>query len=333
MPDLSAVLQRNLSFPVESTPSCRPASLPAVVPTEDLAKCSATEAQYSEDKAQKIDEIAAGSEATLTAVGERGQRSGQPQGLTTRLHSIAKLEDLLSSRWSLLTGAAELQRIVKKMTEEVDQLLADLHAEVANYRARLAQLEKRDAVDLLTSLANRREVEAQIEERVSWKNAFCLAILDLDGFKRINDFHGHVAGDDLLKQFACKLKASIRASDVVGRWGGDEFIVVVDAGIEEARVRLDRIRKWAFGDYAVSNGTHLVQVTMKASIGIAEWDGKESAVELLARADKCMYAEKKLSGISAADSLPGRVQSIRRTSLNRRPRHVGHSTITSRQLK
>jgi len=133
--------------------------------------------------------------------------------------------------------------------------------------------------------------------RISWRQTFCLAILDLNGFKRINDVHGHVAGDDLLKQFASELKARVRDTDTVGRWGGDEFVVVVDADLEEAQIRMDRIREWVFGDYNIDSGKDIVQVTLKASIGIAEWDKKESAVELLARADQKMYAEKKVVSI------------------------------------
>src|ERR1700691_1929683 len=155
MPNPGADRRQNLSLLVESPPCSKSAGLPVVMSTEDLAKWGAMD-------------------AGAAAVGERDQRSSQFHGLTTRLSS---------SSWPLLTSATELHSVVKKMAEEVDQLLSELRAEVANYRARLAQLEKREAVDLLTGLANRREVEAQIEERISWKSVFCLAILDLNGFK------------------------------------------------------------------------------------------------------------------------------------------------------
>jgi len=264
----------------------------------ELAKWGESAAQYSKDKANEIKEIMVAVAAAAAAVGARDQRySDQFSGLTTRLHSIAKLDDLSSVRRSVLASATELKTAVKKMAEEGEQSISQLRAEVANYRAKLEQSEKRGAVDPLTGLASRREVDAQIEERISWRRAFCLAILDLNGFKRINDVHGHVAGDDLLKQFASELRARVRTTDVIGRWGGDEFVVVVDAGLEEAQMRLGRLRQWIFGDYNINSGKGVVQVTLKASIGIAEWDGKESAVELLARADTNMYAEKKLVSI------------------------------------
>lgn len=267
----------------------------------ELAQWGERAAQYSNDKAKEIKEIMVAVAATAAAVGERDQRySSQFNGLTTRLQSIAKLDDLSSIRRSVVASASELKTAVAKMAEEGEQSLSQLRAEVANYRAKLEQSEKREAVDPLTGLANRREIEAQIDERISWRRAFCMAILDLNGFKQINDVHGHVAGDDLLKQFAVELKAQFRATDVIGRWGGDEFVVVVDSGLDEAQISLDRVRKWAFGEYKISGGKDIVQVHLKASIGVAAWNGKESAVELLARADERMYAEKKVTSLPRA---------------------------------
>jgi diguanylate cyclase (GGDEF)-like protein len=264
----------------------------------ELAQWGESAAQYSKEQANEIKEIMVAVAATAAAVGERDQRyAGQFSGLTTRLQSIAKLDDLTTIRRSVVESANELRTTVSKMAEEGEKSISHLRAEVEKYRTRLEESEKREAVDTLTGLANRREIEARVEERISWKRAFCLAILDLNGFKAINDRHGHVAGDDLLKQFASELKAQFRATDVVGRWGGDEFIVLIDSTVEVAQSSLDRVRKWAFGDYKISAGKDIVQVTLKASIGVAAWNGKENAVELLARADERMYGEKKVTSL------------------------------------
>jgi diguanylate cyclase (GGDEF)-like protein len=255
-------------------------------------------AQYAADKAKEIKEIMVAVATTVAAVGERDQRySGQFNGLTTRLQSIARLDDLSAIRRSVVESATELKTTVAKMAEEGEKSISRLRAEVAAYRAKLEESEKREAVDPLTGVFNRREIEAQAEERMSWKRTFCLAILDLNGFKKINDLHGHVAGDDLLKQFATEIKAQFRATDVVGRWGGDEFVVLVDSPLPEAQNSLDRVRKWAFGEYKISDGKEVVQVTLKASIGVAAWNGKESLTELLARADERMYSEKKVTSM------------------------------------
>ena len=255
-------------------------------------------AQYFGDREKEIREIMVAVAAATEALGERDQRyAGEFGGLTMKLQSIARLNDLSSMRRSVMASASELKAVVGKMAEEGEQSISQLRAEVANYRQKLEQAEKRGTVDALTGLVNRREIEARIEDRILWKRAFCLAIVDLNGFKQINDVYGHMAGDDVLRQFSDELKSQFRPVDVVGRWGGDEFVIVVDSDLEDARIRLDRVRQWAFGHYTVSTGKDTVQVYLGASIGIAEYDRQESAVELMARADERMYAEKKVKSM------------------------------------
>jgi len=262
----------------------------------ELAKWGDGAAQQSNNIAKEIRDLMIGVAAAAAAVGERDARySSQFIDLTTKLQSVARLEDLSGMRRSVLESATELTAVVRKMNEENKQSNSELRAELAKYRAKLAQSEARASTDPLTGLANRREIEGQIEERIWWKSSFCLALLDLNGFKQVNDVYGHAAGDDLLKQFGAELKGQIRHTDVVGRWGGDEFVVIVDSGLKEAHTRIARVRDWAFGEYNIQTGKDVVQIQIGASIGIAEWDGTESAAELIEKADQCMYAEKNWS--------------------------------------
>ena len=76
---------------------------------------------------------------------------------------------------------------------------------------------------------------------MSWSSKFCTAVLDLNGFKRINDTWGHAAGDHLLRQFGAEIQSLLRSTDRVGRWGGDEFVIVIESPIEEAARSLDRV--------------------------------------------------------------------------------------------
>jgi diguanylate cyclase (GGDEF)-like protein len=80
---------------------------------------------------------------------------------------------------------------------------------------------------------------------------------------------------------------------VIGRWGGDEFIVVVHGDEENARTCVDRLRQWAFGTYKVNTIKGVCAVPLTASVGIAPWNMKEGMVQLLGRADELMYAEKR----------------------------------------
>jgi diguanylate cyclase (GGDEF)-like protein len=250
-------------------------------------------AQYSKDKAKEVREIMVAVASAAAAIGQRDQRyASQFSGLTARLQSIAKLGDLSSIRKSVLASANELQTAAAQMTQDGEESISQLRAEVASYRSQLEQSRRREAADPLTGLANRREVEHRAEERIAWKQNFCLAVLDIDGFKLVNDAHGHVAGDNLLKKFADELQLHVRSTDVVGRWGGDEFVVIVDADLAETEAILERLRGWVSGEYQISGGRGDVTLKLHVSLGVAEWDGKEELVELVARADHRMYAEK-----------------------------------------
>jgi diguanylate cyclase (GGDEF)-like protein len=111
----------------------------------------------------------------------------------------------------------------------------------------------------------------------------------------VNDEHGHMVGDELLKQFAAELKSASRTTDVVGRWGGDEFIILLNCSLAEARTQVERLRDWICGDYTVEAKSSQVKLKVLASIGLAERKRNETMKELLARADAEMYQQKSVS--------------------------------------
>jgi len=304
IPPLGAGLLAKLNAVQESVPAQATPDQVAAARAEfeqELGQWGESAAQYSNNKEKEIRDIMIAVAVSAEALAERDQRyAGQFGGLTTRLHSIAAMEDLSTIRRSVMQSAEDMKSTVDKMAEESEETVAQLRAEVAHYRAKLEQSEAREAVDPLTRLANRRETESQLQDRITWRRQFCVAVLDLNGFKKINDVHGHVAGDNLLRKFATEMKAHFRSTDVVGRWGGDEFIVIIDSTLEEAHSSLDRVRKWAFGEYTIETGKGTVRVPLRASIGIAAWDKNETMVELVARADASMYAEKKVRSMPRA---------------------------------
>jgi diguanylate cyclase (GGDEF)-like protein len=175
-----------------------------------------------------------------------------------------------------------------------------LRAEVSTYETKLKTVEQLALRDALTSLANRRSVEERIEWRITNESVFCVVILDLDRFKQVNDTHGHVAGDNLLKQFAQELRSNVRPGDIVGRWGGDEFILVLDCDLAGAKSQIERMRKWVCGDYTIQTGTGAakIRINLGASVGMAQWQPDETAVQITERADAAMYREKELSRTS-----------------------------------
>jgi diguanylate cyclase (GGDEF)-like protein len=114
----------------------------------------------------------------------------------------------------------------------------------------------------------------------------------LDGFKKINDTYGHQAGDELLKLVGDRLRLVFRPTDIVGRWGGDEFVVLLDAGLAEARSYVSRIKKELSQEFVIVSGVTNQRVNVGAAVGVATWQPGETVSEVLRRADKEMYAQK-----------------------------------------
>ena len=271
---------------------------------EYLQKWGGRAAEYFQQRAEEVKEILMVLARAAEATAERDQQHTSQFGeFTGRLQAMVKLEDLPQIRAALLRGAEDLKNCVNKMEQESRKSVAALRAQVCTYQGKLEEAERRAAVDALTGLYNRHGVEQRMEDRIAGTRRFCVVMLDLNGFKQVNDTYGHLAGDDLLKQFAGELRSASRSTDVVGRWGGDEFIVLLDASLAEARLHIDRVEKWVFGKYKVQRGTEALKVNINAALGVVAWQPGETMKEVLERADAAMYQQKARS--QAANSGDG----------------------------
>lgn len=151
--------------------------------------------------------------------------------------------------------------------------------------------------DALTDLPNRSELTSRLEQAVQRVNRsgqeLAIMFLDVDGFKSINDSLGHHAGDELLREFARRLKSAVRKSDTVARWAGDEFIVILEKSmlsIDAVHAVARKIMKAMEDPISCGNSERIVST----SIGIAFFKrGQESASELISRADTAMYVAKR----------------------------------------
>ncbi|MGO9319038.1 MAG: GGDEF domain-containing protein [Terracidiphilus sp.] len=233
---------------------------------------------------------------TAESVGERDQRcAAQITDVTTRLKSIANLEDLTAIRESIKQSATDLKSSVDRMTTEGKAAIDQLKKEVTTYQTRLEEAEEIASRDALTGLHSRLSVEGQIEKSLHGRAPFCVAIIDIDEFKRVNDEHGHLVGDELLKKFAAKLLSVCRSTDTIGRWGGDEFLLLLHCGVVDARAQIDRLREWVCGSYTVQGGATPCKLRVMVSIGLAERLPGETMKVLVDRADAEMYREKAAS--------------------------------------
>jgi len=184
----------------------------------------------------------------------------------------------------LVVGWAEPVERLAARTAELVALAAD-EASVALQRLKaMRHLEQAALVDVLTGVPNRRAFDTELSKAIARAQRsgapLSLAMLDLNGFKAVNDRYGHDAGDRLLKASAAAWEAELRQGDMIARLGGDEFAVLLpDCGYEDAPMLAARLR---------SATPH----ERGCGVGFAVWDGSEDVDALLRRADRALYADK-----------------------------------------
>jgi diguanylate cyclase (GGDEF)-like protein/PAS domain S-box-containing protein len=186
--------------------------------------------------------------------------------------------------------------VVTHVIEYVRNITDRKRAEEESQRF-IKELETLSSEDSLTGLLNRRMIFERIRHEIErvrrYRAELSLIFCDLDNFKEINDTYGHKAGDEVLRTIADILKLSVRTSDVVGRYGGDEFLLILpQTSLKRAQELAERIRIVVQDTKFVMPGNKSAGITM--SIGVAFYDGAETDVDaLLNRIDTALYVSKR----------------------------------------
>ncbi len=159
----------------------------------------------------------------------------------------------------------------------------------------IARIEELVNIDSLTGVCNRRRLfevlsyEANRYSRV--QSPFSVCIMDIDYFKRVNDVHGHQAGDEILREIARNVSGNLRNIDSFGRYGGEEFLMVLpQTPLEGARIKAERVCRQV-ESLRYPNVSEDLRVTV--SIGVAQYRQQEDIDETVSRADQCLYAAKR----------------------------------------
>jgi len=179
-------------------------------------------------------------------------------------------------------------------TQEHEELVTLLAAICAPY-LEIRRLARLATVDPLTGALNRRGARAAVPtmppEPMDVDVPTSVVMLDLDHFKQVNDTHGHVAGDQVLRQVAGLLAGIVRSGDAVVRYGGEEFLMVLNNVERATAIRIAERTREAFENTAFRVGDQILDVT--ASFGVAQRGEGETREALIARADAAMYEAKR----------------------------------------
>ena len=195
-----------------------------------------------------------------------------------------------------MAEAVQIKSEIEETAAELNRMKQLLARKETELQAVIAQADEVSHTDALTFLPNRRQIMIDLQNAVEFSERYgtplTVSMLDIDFFKKINDTYGHSAGDDVLRNLASQLRDHIRTPDTIGRFGGEEFLIVlphstIKAATEQAQRLCEQIRS-----SPVNIGSKSITVTV--SIGIAQYKlRKEDWQSLLNRADAALYEAKK----------------------------------------
>jgi len=207
---------------------------------------------------------------------------------------MSELTDIVAALMDDTTG------LQLNLAESRDELTAtrsqmqEAELRITELEAALAAASSRVQEDQLTGAFNRDGLAERLEQEIlrAERNGqpLCLALLDLDDFKKLNDNHGHLAGDEALKHLVDTLRREIRPTDVIARFGGEEFVLVLPNSPEHETLRtIQRLQQMLARAPLIAGSERL---TMTFSAGVARWQPGMLDVELIDRADRAMYMAK-----------------------------------------
>ena len=179
--------------------------------------------------------------------------------------------------------------------DEVGSLMSNVNYLARSMQNLVESANQNGAIDHLTGIYNRRSAENRLKDSIELtrirQNSLSFAILDIDNFKMLNDTYGHDFGDTVLRQVGELLRTNVRRTDWVGRWGGDEFVISVQGGENEASAMLSRLCDLARRELFIAPDQSVHKITF--SCGVCEWQEMMDSQLLFTKADEALYTAKR----------------------------------------
>jgi diguanylate cyclase (GGDEF)-like protein len=222
------------------------------------------------------------------------------RGIKKDLESLEsdKTGDFKTAHKRLYTIASALEEKVEVLSKDLkshNETVIKMGTKITALEEELAQATHASREDFLTKLYNKRALDEFMghkeAEYVRHKRSYCIAMFDLDHFKKVNDTYGHEAGDMVLRAFARILKDEGRTNDIIGRFGGEEFLVILgDTTLEGAKIFSNKVREHVVEAHFMYQEK---RINLSVSVGIAQRDMYSSLANTVIGADEQLYAAKK----------------------------------------
>ncbi|MDD4617101.1 MAG: GGDEF domain-containing protein [Alphaproteobacteria bacterium] len=230
-------------------------------------------------------------EASVKETGEFGENLNSFTGKIKTARSIDVLREAVKKI------SEDAQRVVAQ-NQKLQKDLEYTSAELVAVRDEFDRVHHEAQIDALTEIGNRkffdREIVRTISEACEQKTALVLLMVDIDHFKKFNDLHGHLVGDQVLRLVARTLVENLKGRDVIARYGGEEFVIILpETQLDNAERVANHLRNGLATKKVTKRGTNETLGIVTVSIGAAEYIFGEDKEVLISRADKAMYEAKQ----------------------------------------
>lgn len=244
--------------------------------------------------ARVVDEIDQVMSMIDAAVGTASRHSENLEQVSTRLgSSTVDRESLRTIVTALISSTKEMEQVNRGLEDS----LRSSKQEITQLQKNLAAIRTESLTDPLTGLANRKSFDEGLASEITAAeksgHPLSLLMIDIDHFKRFNDTHGHLTGDQVLRLVAMSLQQNIKGQDFAARYGGEEFAVVLPkTSLRQATSVADQLRRIVMTRELVkrTTGEKLGRITISAGVG--QWHPGDPPQGLIERADTCLYAAK-----------------------------------------
>jgi diguanylate cyclase len=288
----------SLAASLGATPSVR--SVRAA--SEMLAQTRARQRAVRDERDQARLALKDAIQRMLSELDELGDHTGRFSDSVSRYVDTVANADSLESLAGVVRQMVDESRAVHDLVSRTQERLRDgreraseLEERVRSLEDELRRLSDEVSTDVLTQVANRRglmqafEVEAARQDRQG--GDLCIGLLDIDNFKKLNDSLGHAAGDEALRSLAGHVQAQLRPVDIVARFGGEEFVVLLpDTPVDEGQQTLTRLQRSLSSSLFMHDGR---EVFVTFSAGVTKWRPGETLESALERADEALYEAKR----------------------------------------